>query len=350
MKGSVIPSDVLQTFAAPRVGPRIAADADAQRQAWQREMERAQLDTWFRPAPQSTAVSTSPADPSQRKPVLQASEAPRPSPVDRPASRHAAASFPEQPSPGSRMAPPVSWTAAHEAQHAAGQSGASDVTTAPRASSPESEVSAPSEGRSATAHSAESTAPGWTSSSMQDERTGTSTVPSTNPAHHPDWRASLSTAQAPSPIPILFPTVQRTLALPIVTIETPLSDTQDLVALAGSATERAFRATPERPPWNLHVESTSDGALAWIAMNDTDATEGTLLSSLVPQLRDELAAQGRHLVQVVCNGRLIWRDPNAFVQSDVEVEASASDSRTTLMGEQRAALPSYFFSTPLKDA
>lgn len=331
MKGAVIPSDVLQTFAAPRVGPRTAADADAQRQAWQREMERAQLDTWFRPAPQAT-------------------EASRPSPVDWPVSRVAAASSAVQQSLGSSMAPSVPRAGADEAQHAAVQSSASDVATAPRASSPTLEVSAPSEGRSATARSSESSAPGRTSSSMPDERTDTSTVPSTNPAHQPDWRAPLSTAQVPSPIPILSQPVQRILALPVVPIETPLSDTQDLVALASAAPERAFRATPERPPWNLHVESTSDGALAWIAMNDTDATEGTLLSTLVPQLREELAAQGRHLVQVVCNGRLIWRDPNAQGQSDADAEAPASDYRTTLMGEQRAALPSHFFSIPLKDA
>jgi hypothetical protein len=151
-------------------------------------------------------------------------------------------------------------------------------------------------------------------------------------------------------IPIVSPPAQQRLPVLVAPIETPHSEPQELVALAGAAPEQFFRATPERPPWNLHLESTSEGALAWIAMHDADAAEGTLLSTLVPQLREELAAQGRHLYQVVCNGRLIWRDPTAPAQADADAEVPASDYRTALMGEQRSAHQTHFFSTPLKDA
>lgn len=61
-------------------------------------------------------------------------------------------------------------------------------------------------------------------------------------------------------------------------------------------------------PLRLHEETRLGGQAVWIAMRADDQTLVSILPRLVSDLERGMRERGKRLHQVVCNGRLVWRD------------------------------------------
>ncbi|MDQ0045436.1 hypothetical protein [Variovorax boronicumulans] len=61
-------------------------------------------------------------------------------------------------------------------------------------------------------------------------------------------------------------------------------------------------------PVRLHEESTPKGQAVWIAMRADDATLAAMLPQWVADLQRGMRTRGERLHQVVCNGQIVWRD------------------------------------------
>lgn len=119
----------------------------------------------------------------------------------------------------------------------------------------------------------------------------------------------------------------------------PLQTAGDSVA--GSAPEAEAEAATEsrpqqpsapdvQPPLRLHEESMPEGQAVWIAMRADDDALAAMLPRIVADLQHGmLQDRGQRLYQVVCNGRLVWR--NGF-------DASVSSNITTPGGGNRPAV------------
>lgn len=72
----------------------------------------------------------------------------------------------------------------------------------------------------------------------------------------------------------------------------------------------APQAVPENllAPLRLHEETRLRGQAVWIAMRADDQTLVSMLPRLVSDLERGMRERGQRLHQVVCNGRLVWRD------------------------------------------
>jgi len=84
---------------------------------------------------------------------------------------------------------------------------------------------------------------------------------------------------------------------------------------AGDTDPATAKPQDAQAPIRLHEESTPSGQALWLAMRADDRTLTALLPQLVLDLQRAQKQQGRHLHQVVCNGRLVWRD-GEFIQGD----------------------------------
>lgn len=233
-------------------------DDPQQQLAWQREMERAQLSSWFKPTPQTR---------SEGRDALQAPA------QDHPSRQHAASS--------------------PQGIHTQALQPAVSTMPWPRT-------------------------PAWPPAVQQPS----------SPGHH---------SVQPQPSPSLLPAAPVTRASLIAdsdsAIETrPLSHAGLRIALTGAVSAAdtvaasedsplADDASPAAPaddhdaqaPLRLHEESTAAGQALWIAMRANDRTLAALLPQLVLDLQRAQLQQGRQLHQVVCNGRLVWRD-GEFIQ------------------------------------
>jgi len=68
-------------------------------------------------------------------------------------------------------------------------------------------------------------------------------------------------------------------------------------------------STEAQAPVRLHEEATPEGQAVWIAMRADDKALAAMLPRIVSDLQHDLQhARGQRLFQVVCNGRLVWRD------------------------------------------
>lgn len=96
---------------------------------------------------------------------------------------------------------------------------------------------------------------------------------------------------------------------------------------ADATTEEAEKLrTPSAPgidaqaPLRLHEEAMPEGQAVWIAMRADDDALAAMLPRIVADLeRDMQQVRGQRLYQVVCNGRLVWRNDAA-----VEMNGTAS--------------------------
>lgn len=61
-------------------------------------------------------------------------------------------------------------------------------------------------------------------------------------------------------------------------------------------------------PVRLHEESTPKGQSVWIAMRADDATLAAMLPQWIDDLQRAMRSRGERLHQVVCNGQIVWRD------------------------------------------
>ncbi|TWD85739.1 hypothetical protein FB547_105251 [Variovorax beijingensis] len=81
-------------------------------------------------------------------------------------------------------------------------------------------------------------------------------------------------------------------------------------------------------PLRLHEESMPEGQAVWIAMRADDAALAAMLPRIVGDLqRGMLQDRGQRLYQVVCNGRLVWRaEPEASLAGNTSISDGCSPS------------------------
>jgi len=108
----------------------------------------------------------------------------------------------------------------------------------------------------------------------------------------------------------------------------------DLPLEAAISTDAKSETEPEAhdvplAPLRLHEEVTPQGKAIWLAMRADDEVLLALLPKLVADLQQGLRDRGQRLYQVVCNGRLVWRE-DAWVQSGDPIPQSAQRSRVVL--------------------
>jgi hypothetical protein len=234
--------------------PSAGGDDAAQRQlAWQREMERAQMTGWFKPA---SAGGTDTAAESANRAI----------------DERARGQGGSERRGGSRrflQANPLD---------------AAGLTVAPAAGSP---VASPMAERAAGA-----------SAFAVRAATGVSTPPSTAVEVEP-------TAASDFRIESRLPLRQGAQANMGLEVRTPsrMDDSTD-------AASDALQAKPSEQlaPVRLHEEATPQGQAVWIAMRADDDALTAMLPQLVADLQHGLLERGQRLHQVVCNGRLVWRE------------------------------------------
>ncbi|MDM0122195.1 hypothetical protein [Variovorax arabinosiphilus] len=78
----------------------------------------------------------------------------------------------------------------------------------------------------------------------------------------------------------------------------------DRVTALASSTNPA----PETSPISVHTESAAAGVSVWLGMREATPGLIDMLPTLVADLRRGLEERGQRLHQVVCNGRLVWRE------------------------------------------
>lgn len=67
-------------------------------------------------------------------------------------------------------------------------------------------------------------------------------------------------------------------------------------------------AALERSSMSVHTELAPTGFAVWLGMHEGDPALEAMLPALVADLQRGLEDRGQRLYQVVCNGRLVWRD------------------------------------------
>ncbi|MDQ0016105.1 hypothetical protein J2W23_004506 [Variovorax boronicumulans] len=82
-------------------------------------------------------------------------------------------------------------------------------------------------------------------------------------------------------------------------------------------------------PVRLHEESMPEGQAVWIAMRADDDALAAMLPRIVADLQRGMQDRGQRLHQVVCNGRLVWRDgAEAMATGDTSIPGSESRPTT----------------------
>ncbi|RSZ40090.1 hypothetical protein EJO66_08085 [Variovorax beijingensis] len=244
-------------LSARRNMPQAAATGDeaAQRQlAWQREMERAQLAGWFKPGAADTQEASAPA-----------SKRPQQSPQDKSREQHREKSHgPAQ----EKTLPPalgVSVAALRPALQGSPWMSLNGETVA----------GLPAQGPGARALVERQPVPEFDSAAESRLRLGVRTFERLAP--------HAAAASAPE-----------------------AAASQDEAADAAAAPQAA--AETLLAPLRLHEETRLRGQAVWIAMRADDQTLVSMLPRLVSDLERGMRERGQRLHQVVCNGRLVWRD------------------------------------------
>lgn len=101
-----------------------------------------------------------------------------------------------------------------------------------------------------------------------------------------------------------------------------------------SGSDATTTRTGEQPAIRLHMEHAPEGATVWIAMHDQDAVQGPMVASLLKELRSEFTARGERLHKLICNGRLLWRDgdPGHDIRSlDGAIQRPFADDHSSLL-------------------
>jgi hypothetical protein len=109
-------------------------------------------------------------------------------------------------------------------------------------------------------------------------------------------------------------------AVPLWTADGPAAASAPELEVEAADESRAQQpsASDVQPPLRLHEESMAEGQAVWIAMRADDDALAAMLPRIVADLQHGmLQDRGQRLYQVVCNGRLVWRNGfNASVFSN----------------------------------
>jgi len=270
-----MPDPAAVRAAAARHGSFVGQDNASQRQeAWQREMERAQMSAWFKPSPTGTQGNAS--TPSDR---------------DGPVPARA------------RM------------RQAAGASqGAANVPAAPRL------PSSPDARQKVALASARAGDASFASDTVQLQRTiGQSSSHLRHGISDPPQDVSSSTGVHPRMrAGFLVPPSMNESGMESASASEP-QGARDPASCSSKAEEQA--------PLRLHEESLPEGQAVWIAMRaDDDALTAMLPRIVADVLRAISLERGQRLYQVVCNGKLVWRDVAGAAAS---VDSSTGNSSSS---------------------
>lgn len=266
-----LPDSAAGTAAATRHGAFGGQGDAAQRQeAWQREMERAQMSAWFKPSPAAAHGNTSMS--SDREGVAPA----------RAGMREAA--------------------------------GASRVTAIPAAPAASSSLDMR---RSLPASGPQAGSAGIAGSTVQ--------VPQT--ASHPiQLRPAIADPSQDERLPTDVQPRMRAGVLAPPAVDGPEAESTSAHESQG-AQESASSPMEEQPPLRLHEESLPEGQAVWIAMRADDDALTAMLPRIVADLQRAMTLErGQRLYQVVCNGRLVWRDG---ADAATSIGSSTSDSSSS---------------------
>lgn len=109
-------------------------------------------------------------------------------------------------------------------------------------------------------------------------------------------------------------------AVPLWTADGPAAASAPELEAEAADESRAQQpsASDVQPPLRLHEECMPEGQAVWIAMRADDDALAAMLPRIVADLQHGmLQDRGQRLYQVVCNGRLVWRNGfNASVFSN----------------------------------
>ncbi|MGJ3703999.1 hypothetical protein [Variovorax sp. AFSI2.2] len=230
------------------------AGETAQRQlAWQREMERAQMAGWFKPGAVDTQEASAPA--SQR---------PQQSPQGQGPEQHRESRGPAQ---GKRLPPTL---------------GVSVATLRPGLQgSPRMSLN------------------GETAAGIPAPRTAASALVERQPVSEFDSTAESKLRPEIRTFERLGP---RAVGASAPEAAASQDEATDVAAVPQSNPEISLA------PLRLHEETRRHGQAVWIAMRADDQTLVSMLPRLVSDLERGMRERGQRLHQVVCNGRLVWRD------------------------------------------
>jgi len=263
------------TAAATRHGAFGGQGDAAQRQeAWQREMERAQMSAWFKPSP--TAAHGNTTTPSDREGVAPARAGMR---------------------------------------EAAGVSRVKAIPAAPAASS------SLDMRRSLPAPSSQAGRAGLAGSTAQ--------LPQT--ASHPiQLRQAIVGSSQDERLPTDVQPRMRAGVLAPPAVDESGAESASAHESQG-AEDSASSPMEDQSPLRLHEESLPEGQAVWIAMRADDDALTAMLPRIVADLQRAMTLEhGKRLYQVVCNGRLIWRDG-----ADAAASISSSTGNSSSSGVDR---------------
>lgn len=250
---------VASAMASPmrRNTPQAATgDEAAQRQlAWQREMERAQLAGWFKPGAADTQEASAPAPANQR---------PQQGPRGQGREQHRESRGPAQ----ETTRPPTLGTSAAASRPALHGSAWMSLKGEAIAGLP---------------------APGAAARALVERQ------PVSEFEAAPESRLRLDVRAF------------ERFGPPAASASAPeAAASQDEAADAAAAPQPASEIL--LAPLRLHEETRLRGQAVWIAMRADDQTLVSMLPRLVADLERGMRERGQRLHQVVCNGRLVWRD------------------------------------------
>lgn len=302
---------------APADRPRESA---GQRLAWTREMERVQLNTWFKAQlPDAAVVTSRPRNSAQMKGIsgtaIKGSSAPAGMQPVVGTSRDIESDSPRvEPAPlGSSF----------------GRQRGAQALSRPQAQGSAPEAKADDEGLDGASGSASTSATLTIHTAQLVDGASRSSEMLVKQAPLDSAAPVTTSAYRPASTPFAAGSIQATSALaprqaePTLMASPQHARSGDIVGATQSvprsewALARASTGQPARlsvqsdapvAPVRLHEESTPKGQAVWIAVRADDFQLLSMMPQWIADLERGIRARGDRLHQVVCNGRLVWRD------------------------------------------
>ncbi len=312
-------------------------ESAGQRLAWTREMERVQLNTWFKAQlPGATVVTPRPQNSGQ----LKGTSGTAVKGFSAPASMQPVVGTGLDIKSDSARVEPAPLGSAF------GRQRGTQALSRPQAQGSAPEAKADDEGLAGASGSASTSATLTIQMTQLVEDASRSSEMPMGQARLDSMAPVMSSVYRPASTPVAAWPVQATAAL------APLQAEQMLMALpqharsgdfvgatqsvprAGWALARASAGQPARPsvqsgapvaPVRLHEESTLKGQAVWIAVRADDVQLLSMMPQWIADLERGMRSRGDRLHQVVCNGRLVWRDGTWHSDAPVNA-ASPADS------------------------
>jgi hypothetical protein len=331
------PPAARSTGKAGTAGAPAAKDGSAAAQAWQREMERAQMTQWFKPAPKASGMAAPPAPapdesarsaspmglaPGATAPLLPSTPAGGPVP-DAPAG--AAAQPHAQDGEPPRAGPGPAGASTHAPDgglgpQAADAAGAGNADAAANALQRSPTETAPSLGLSAQA------------GQQEPARWLTADPPAAPRAVQPlEMRPALSLQRGQTSSTAGLEAQAGALDEPLPSSgsapETAGAERQaaaQKIHAGGPGPAAALHDLPALQGVRCHAQWSDQGVNVWLGMDGPLHEQARQLAWIVSELAQSLARQGQALGAVVCNGRTVFEAPGRPLDGLVQADGPAT--------------------------